>query len=125
MIIGDRKPIIEIGLVVLTVLSLFYKNIKSRHLVLIIFSAAVLMAMVGLTRTSSESSLKDGGISSFVKANEEVVNDNSTTIWSYFSDLTERYEELYQGYEYVQTYTNQYPLRIFPLIFHLFHWLLI
>lgn len=34
-----------------------------------------------------------------------------------FSDLTERYEELYQGYEYVQTYTNQYPLRIFPLIF--------
>lgn len=42
------------------------------------------MAMVGLTRTSSESSLKDGGISSFVKANEEVVNDNSTTIWSYF-----------------------------------------
>ena len=117
LIIGDRKPIIEIGLVVLTVLSLFYKNIKSRHLVLIIFSAAVLMAMVGLTRTSSESSLKDGGISSFVKANEEVVNDNSTTIWSYFSDLTERYEELYQGYEYVQTYTNQYPLRIFPLIF--------
>lgn len=117
LIIGDRKPIMEIGLVVLTVLSLFYKGIKSRHLVIMIISAAVLMAMVGVTRTSSNSSLRDGGFSSFVKANEEVVKDESTTMWSYFSDLTERYEELYQGYEYVQTYKNQYPLRIFPLLF--------
>ncbi len=115
LFIGDRKPIIEIGIIIITSLSLFYKKIKSRYLLVLLFVAAALMAMIGLTRTSS-SSIREGGLSSFVEANREVIGDESTTVWSFFSDLTERYEELYQGYEYVGSYGNQYPLRIIPLL---------
>lgn len=113
VIIGDRKLIIDLGLILLGAYSLFYKRISAKCLAVILSMGFVLMILIGLTRNSS-SSLREGGIGSFVTEGSSQMQDK-TSIWGMFSDLTERYEELYCGYEYTQKHGLQYPLKIISL----------
>lgn len=114
--IGDRKPIMEIGLIIVAAYSLLYNKINPKLLFISIILAGTFMAMLGITRNTS-SSLRSGGLDSFVQENRSVISDESFNYWVFFADLTERYEELYQGYEYVEKNGYQYGLRIIPLLF--------
>lgn len=115
LVIGDRKIIIELGLMLLGAYSLFHKKLNFKKLFVLLLSGIFLMSMVGITRNET-SSLREGGLNTFLEAsNTELHSQNN--YWSYFSDLTERYEELYFGYQYTQEKGSQYPLKIVPYIF--------
>ena len=75
------------------------------------------MFLVSVTRNEA-TSLKRGGVSSFVQEGKNVTSEqNEIGAWIYFSDLTGRYMELCNGYEYTERFGNQYPLKIISLVF--------
>lgn len=115
LFIGDRKLIIDLGLILLGTFSIFYKRIKPLVFAALLILGFVLMALVGLTRNSN-SSLREGGLSSFVALGSTEMQSQES-VWLLMSDLTERYEELYFGYEYTQKHGLQYPLKIIPFAF--------
>lgn len=115
LFMGDRGPIISIGLIYLGVYSLYIRKIKMRTLLLLCLLGVFLISLIGMTR-AGDSSLKTGGLSAFLSASKEITSGENQSIWLYFSDFTNRYIELYSGYYYKQHYGELYPAKIFSIL---------
>ena len=115
-VIGDRGLIIQIALAVICAYSLLVRRIKFVTLIGLFIIGVVFMYSIRLTR-NTDSNISNSGLSSVVQATSSAMNENNS-IFAPFSDLTERYEELYLGYDYVQKKGQYYyPLKIVVLLF--------
>ena len=113
--IGDRGPIMSIGFIYLGSYSIFLKKIKLKFLVPLFITGVVCMFLIGALR-SGDSSIRSGGVSGFSSSAKELVTSDNSTVLSFFSDFTNRYIELYSGYEYHEQNGNYYPLKIIPIM---------
>ena len=112
---GDRGPILSIGLIFLGSVSIYLKKVKVKYLVPLFIAGVVGMFLIGALR-SGDSSIRSGGVSAFSNSAKEVLSTGDGTVWEIFSDFTDRYIELYSGYEYHEKNGNYYPLKIFPIM---------
>lgn len=112
---GDRGPILSIGMIFLGSVSIYLKNIKVKYLVPLFIAGVVGMFLIGVLR-SGDGSFRTGGVSGFSSSAKEVLSTGNGTVWEVFSDFTDRYIELYSGYEYHEKNGNYYPLKILPII---------
>lgn len=115
-VIGDRGLIIQIALAVICAYSLLVRRIKFVTLIGLFIIGVVFMYSIRLTR-NTDSNISNSGLSSVVQTTSSAMKENNS-IFAPFSDLTERYEELYLGYDYIQKNGQYYyPLKIVVLLF--------
>lgn len=116
LLIGDRGLVIQIGMLIMGLYSIHYKKISLKIVVPLLFSGILLMYAVRITR-QGDSSLRTGNINSFIEQNQENYNSEDFNIWTPFSDLTQRYIELYLGYQIQEKEGGYvYPLKIFSIL---------
>jgi len=99
LLIGDRGPIIFMGLVIIATYIIFVKKTSLFKLLICVIIGALLMFTIRENRGSQRNS--SGAIIS-VKS-----------VWDVFADLTGIYGEMTVGYEYVQLHGVKYPATIF------------
>ena len=115
-VIGDRGLIIQIALAVICAYSLLVRRIKFLTLISLFIIGVVFMYSIRLTR-NTDSNISNSGISSVAQITSSAMKENNS-IFAPFSDLTERYEELFLGYDYVQKIGEYYySLKIIVLLF--------
>ena len=115
-LIGDRALIVQVGLAIICAYSLLVKRINFLTLIGLFIIGVVFMYSIRLTRNTGYK-ISNSGISSVAQITSSTMNEDNT-ILAPFSDLTERYEELYLGYDYVQNKGEYYyPLKIIVLLF--------
>lgn len=107
LIIGDRAPIMSIGITFLSTIALFVKKLKPITLVGLFFVGIILMYALRETRTGS-SSLSSGGFGAFVEASQSSLADN-TSAWDVLSDLVVINYELNAGMDYIDHYGHLNP----------------
>lgn len=115
-IIGDRLLILELGLIILSVYSLYFKNIRLRHFLCIIMFGVVFMTLLMWTR-GGEASLRNGGTEAFFAESERMYDNNEAGIWGLTSDLSGRFQELSYGYDLTKKKGHTYAMKIIPAIF--------
>ena len=114
-VIGDRLLIIELGLIMLSVYAIYYKNVKLRHLLVLLVAGVFFMTLLAWTR-GGESSLRSGGVGAFVSESGSMADNNEGGIWGFSADLAGRFQELSYGYYLTEQKGHQYPLKIFATI---------
>jgi hypothetical protein len=117
MIIGDRLIIVELGLIIICVYSLYFKKVRALYLIAFLTVGFVMMTLLMLTRNSS-GSLRTGGVKGFVAEGSVVMEENEASgVWGYTSDLTGRFQELSYGYKMTQKQGHLLPQKIFVTLF--------
>ena len=104
--IGDRAPIITIGITIIAAISLYVKRIKPKTLLLYGLLGIILMFSLRMTRNDT-TSLRSGGIGSFVRSSQQSINKSSG--WDLLSDLVGISFELNEGMMYVESHGFLYP----------------
>jgi len=77
LFIGDRGPVLQLGLVFFGCYTLFNVNLSFSRLVVIVVSAAFLLTVIGLGRTS-DANLKEGNV--FTRGFEKLSNTDETLL---------------------------------------------
>lgn len=113
-IIGDRGPVIIIGLTILSVYWMYVRRIRLIKLLPLLFIAVLTMFALRITRATDES-LSSGGLSSFVDAASSSIS--GTSFIFLFSDLIYICRELYFGFEETMRNGLFHPGKIFILPF--------
>lgn len=103
LLIGERGPIIFIGLVIIATYLVFVRKISLFKLLVSVIIGVLLMFTIRENRGSQRNS--SGALISV------------QSIWDVFADLTGIYGEMTVGYEYVQLHGIKYPATIFILPF--------
>lgn len=116
LLIGDRGLVIQIMVLLFSIYSVYYKKIKIAFIIPILLSGVLLMYSVRITR-QGEQSLRHANVSGFLEQSQEVYVSSDFNMWTPFSDLTERYIELYLGYQIQERQGGYiYPLKIFSVL---------
>ena len=116
LFIGDRGPVLYLGLVIASIYILFVKKLKIYVIILYCSAAVLLMFLIRETRGTS-SSISSGGIENFVEnSNESILGVGS--LWGLFADLTDIHNEMTIGYECVQKKGVMYPEKIIIIPFY-------
>lgn len=116
IIIGDRLLIVELGLILIGVYSLFYKKIRVLYLVAFLAVGGVLMTLLMYTRGGA-GSLRTGGIDGFITESNVVMSENEAGgVWGFTSDLSGRFQELSYGYEMTKHRGHIMPNKIFATL---------
>lgn len=116
LVIGDRGTVLQICLLLLGIYSIRCKPISLRVFFPLLIIGIVLMYSIRVTRTT-DASLANGDVEQFVSASQENLTQGDYAFWEPFSDLTERYVELYLGYYFQENEGGYlYPLKIFSFL---------
>lgn len=102
--IGDRGFVIVGGLTLLFVYGHYVKRLRLIVVIPAALAAVIIMSLVGQLR-KTDASLREGGLSSFVTASNEIVGSSNNSL-DYISDLT-----LVSNVAYLEwDYSNKNPL---------------
>lgn len=114
MVVGDRGPILTIGLILIGSYAVCYKKIKTKNIFFLALVGFFILAFIGITR-GGDSSIRLSGFMGAIKNTSNIVSGKS--LWFLFEDFTGRYMEINCGYKYTLDYGYLYPFKIIPIIF--------
>jgi len=112
---GDRGPVLQIGLILLYVYTVYVKRLSAKTLTLLIVVGFVVMSFISYTR-STDSNLKDSGISGALDEGGSTFS-SFVTVWDYAMDFIVNNRALYVGYEIVDENGFLYGKSYFPYFF--------
>lgn len=113
-VIGDRGPILTIGLISVAAYYFCYEKIKLKYLAIFISCGFGLLLLIGLTR-GGDISFSSAGITGAISG--AIDKSSSRSLWFLLEDLTGRYIEINCGYKYFQDHGPLYPWKIIPILF--------
>ena len=112
---GDRGPVLQIGLILLFVYTIYVKKLSVKILTLLIVSGFIVMAFISYTR-STDSNIKDTGLSGALNEGGDTFS-SFVTIWDFAMDFIVNNRALYVGYEIVEENGYLYGKSYFPYLF--------
>lgn len=110
-LLGDRGIVLSMSLVIISCISLEFKRLKRKYVILGLFLGIVVMFFVGNSRNTSDS-LRDIGVKG-VMENSVNYSKDVGNLWIFFNDLTSISRNLYIGYEWKMNNDFYIPERIF------------
>lgn len=113
--IGDRGFVIVGGLMLLFAYNHYAKKVRPLIVIPAALAAIVVMSLIGQLR-KTDSSLREGGLSSFVSASNEIVGSSDVNMLEYISDLTLVSNVAYLEWDYASKNDLYKPERIFVLL---------
>jgi len=112
---GDRGPVLQIGLILLFIYTIYVKKLSVKTLTLLILSGFIVMSFISYTR-STDSNIKDTGLSGALDEGGDTFS-SFVTIWDYAMDFIVNNRALYVGYEIVEENGYLYGKSYFPYLF--------
>lgn len=109
LLIGDRGLPISVVLTILCAYSFLYKKISLSQFAILAMAGVFVLYAIRVTRASDDS-LSSAGISAVARSTKDALSGKSMIL--VFSDLMGANCELCLGYEYVERYGLQYPLKL-------------
>lgn len=87
MVVGDRGPILTIGLILIGSYAVCYKKIKTKNIFFLALAGFFILAFIGITR-GGDSSIRLSGFMGAIKNTSNIVSGKS--LWFLFEDFTGR-----------------------------------
>lgn len=112
--IGDRGFVIVGGLMLLFTYNHYVNKVKPLVIIPAALVAVVFMSLIGQLR-KTDSSLREGGLSSFASASREIVGSSNNTL-DYISDLTAVSNVAFLEWDYSNSHKPYKPERLIILL---------
>ncbi len=112
--IGDRGFVIVGGLMLLFSYNHYVKRVRPLVVIPAALAAIVVMSLIGQLR-KTDSSLREGGLTSFLSASREIVGSSNNSL-DYISDLTAVSNVAYLEWDYSKSHELYKPERLIILL---------
>lgn len=112
---GDRGPVLQIGLIMLYIFTVYVKKLSAKTITVLIVAGFVVMSFISYTR-STDSNLKDSGLSGALDEGGSTFS-SFVTVWDYAMDFIINNRALYVGYEIVDENGYLYGKSYFHYLF--------